>query len=149
MVHGTGFPNGGGRIWQPFEDVLERTASSPAPPLVVVLGRHAPHKGGRRYVLFQSSVRAQSADLDIMNGDTDAGVKLFLCMTEGGAERQAARPELTLGDTQTCPRSASTGMSIQQASDVDEEKIRQTHKKMWNYVTHSVINIVDHMLEQK
>lgn len=84
----------------------------------------APHKGRRRYVLFQSSVRAQSADLDITNRDTDAGVKLFLCMTEGGAERQAARPELTLGDTQTCPRSASTGMSMstQHASHVFEEK---------------------------
>ncbi|KAK2869812.1 hypothetical protein Q8A67_024204 [Cirrhinus molitorella] len=72
----------------------------------------APHKGRRHYVLFQSSVRAQSADLDITNRDTDAAVKLFLCMTEGGAERQAARPELTLGDTQACPRSARAGMSI-------------------------------------
>lgn len=64
----------------------------------------------RQSVLFQSSVRAQNADLDITNGDTDAEVELFLCMTEGEEERQAAMPELTLGDAQTCPRSARSGM---------------------------------------
>lgn len=104
----------------------------------------APHKGRRHYVLFQSSVRAQSADLDITNRDTDAGVKLFLCMTEGGAERRAARPELTLGDTQTCPRSARTGMSIstQHASYVFEKN--QTYrekKKLEVHMIHKSTNV--------
>lgn len=114
MVHGTGFGTGVEGIWQAFEDILKRTASSLAPPHegpTGSWGRGGPSQKERRhYVLFQSSVTAQSADLDITNGDTDAGVELFLCMTEGEEERQAARPELTLGDAQTCPRSALSGM---------------------------------------
>lgn len=60
MVHGTGFPNGGGRIWQPLEDVLKRTASSLAPRLVGVLGCHGPSQ--REKTLCSVPVLCQSSE---------------------------------------------------------------------------------------